>query len=160
MRRIAIFIFSLMIVLGYLGMGMAQEGAPPAQEKPADRPVEKGGESKTDKKVRSTRVFGEVTGVDTQAKTIKVKTKKEEVTLSVSDKTKIMSGRTKKELAEIKSGDRITAAVNLMENGAMIARFIRVSTPKGTGGGANGGGAKGDGEKELPKAEKAPEDNP
>ena len=156
MRRIAIIIFSLMVVPVYLGTGMAQDSVPPAQEKPADGSAEKGGESKTNKKVRATRVFGEVTGVDIQSKTIKIKTKDEEVTITVSEKTTILFGRIKKELAEVKSGDKIAAAVNLLENGEMIARYIRVSTPKKTAEETNGGAPKGDIKKEPPKAEKAP----
>jgi hypothetical protein len=160
MRRIAIIIFSLMVISVYLGAGMAQEGAPPAQEKPADGSVEKGGESKTNKKVRATRVFGEVTGVDLQSNTIKVKTKKEEVTVSVSEKTTIMFGRIRKDLAEVKNGDKIAAAVYLMENGEMIARYIRVSTPKKTAPETDGGTPKEGATKEPPQSEKAPEAGP
>jgi Cu/Ag efflux protein CusF len=120
-------VLSFLLAAALAGPSAAQQQPPAPQAKPAERPV------------RPTRVSGEVIAVDPVAKTVTVKTKKKDVVLNVTDKTKIMSavGKERKEigLSDLKSGDRITASA-AEEEGKMIARAIRVSGPKGGKGGA------------------------
>ena len=55
------------------------------------------------------QVTGNVVSVDAAANTVVVKGKKGDVTVMVNDKTKIMSGKEKKTLADIKAGDKVMA---------------------------------------------------
>jgi len=76
---------------------------------------------------KTVTVKGEVASVDTSANTLTVKEKDKEVTLNVTDKTRVMFGKERKGLADIKAGDKITAWTVLKE-GKTIAKSIRVST--------------------------------
>jgi Cu/Ag efflux protein CusF len=119
-KKTSALLLVFLLTIAYAGLGVAQQQTP-SLPKPAE------------KAVRPTRVSGEVIAVDPAAKTVTVKTKKKDVVLSVTDKTKIMSavGRERKEigLSDLKSGDRITASA-AEEEGKMIARAIRLSGPK------------------------------
>jgi ribosomal protein S1 len=59
----------------------------------------------TKTKIKHALITGEVTAVDAKANTITVMGKKGDVTISVSDKTKMPKGKT---LADVKTGDKIT----------------------------------------------------
>lgn len=74
-------------------------------------------------------VKGEVTSVDASANTLMVKERDKEATLNVNDKTRVMFGKEKKSLADIKAGDKITAWT-IQKDGKTIAKSIRVSTSK------------------------------
>lgn len=54
------------------------------------------------------QVTGEVTAVDAKANTMTVKKGKKETAINVDDKTKIMVGKEKKALADVKVGDKVT----------------------------------------------------
>lgn len=72
---------------------------------------------------------GEVVSVDVSARTLMVKVKDKGVTLNVTDETRIMFGKEKEGLAEIKAGDEITAWTG-QKDGKTIAKSIWVSTSK------------------------------
>lgn len=78
------------------------------------------------------QVTGDVVSVDAAANTVVVKGKKGDVTVMVNDKTKIMSGKEKKTLADIKAGER--AMVKYTEadgkNTAVHIEFIPASAVK------------------------------
>jgi ABC-type Fe3+-hydroxamate transport system substrate-binding protein len=59
-------------------------------------------------KAKMKQVTGEVTAVDAKANTITVKKGKKDTTITVDDKTKIMVGKEKKALADVKVGDKVT----------------------------------------------------
>lgn len=59
-------------------------------------------------KVKMKQVTGEVAAVDAKANTITVKKGKKDTTITVDDKTKIMVGKAKKALADVKVGDKVT----------------------------------------------------
>lgn len=73
-------------------------------------------------------VKGEVTQVDSAKNTITIKSKKQEVELTVTDKTKVMIGKEKKSLADVKAGDEAEARYK-KEKDKNIATSINV-TPK------------------------------
>lgn len=78
-----------------------------------------------DKKDAVKHVMGEVTAVDSNAKSLTVKSKKVDVVISVDDKTKIMAGKDKKTLADVKAGDRV--AVRYTEaDGKNTAKSISI----------------------------------
>ncbi len=68
-------------------------------------------------------VTGEVTAVDAAAKTVTLKAKKGEVTVSVEDKTSIKEGKEKKTLADLKAGDKVTVKYTEAD-GKMTAKSI------------------------------------
>ncbi|HET6371071.1 MAG TPA: hypothetical protein VFG95_07735 [Nitrospiria bacterium] len=77
-------------------------------------------------------IRGEVASVDPAAYTLMVKEKKgKELTLHVSGKTKIMAGKEKKGLADLKAGDWIMAHT-VKKGDRTVAESIQVSTPKHT----------------------------
>ncbi len=70
-------------------------------------------------------VKGEVTSVDAAGNTVTVKGKDKEIKLNVTDKTKIMAGKEKKGLADIKVGDKVAARA-MEEDGKTVAKAIRI----------------------------------
>jgi Cu/Ag efflux protein CusF len=81
-------------------------------------------------KEKAMTIRGEVTAVDATANTVTVKEKhNKEVTLNVTDKTRVMLGKEKKGLADIKAGDEIIAWTTEKE-GKPTAKSIRISTKK------------------------------
>ena len=59
-------------------------------------------------KAKMKQVTGVVAAVDAKANTITVKKGKKDTTITVDDKTKIMVGKEKKALADVKVGDKVT----------------------------------------------------
>ncbi|MDP2156934.1 MAG: hypothetical protein Q8K68_04400, partial [Nitrospirota bacterium] len=75
------------------------------------------------KKAKKATVTGEVIAIDAKASTLTVKgSKKGDVALTANDKTKIMAGKDKKTLADIKAGDKV--AVEYTEEDKNIASKI------------------------------------
>lgn len=73
-------------------------------------------------------VKGEVTAVDPATQSITIKSKKQEVQLTVTEKTKVMIGKEKKSLADVKVGDTAVAKYK-KEKDKNVATSINV-TPK------------------------------
>ena len=81
-------------------------------------------------KVKMNKMKGEVTAVDAEAKTLKVKGKNnQEVTLMVTDKTKIKHGKERKNLSDIVAGTKVSATY-VDEGGNMNARDIKIAGKK------------------------------
>lgn len=106
MKKAIAIIVSLMFVFAFTAVTFA---------------TEKDLEKKSDKK----QATGEVIAVDTVANTITVKKPKKEVTVSVDDKTKIMAGKEKKTLAEVKVGDKVTVKYTVAD-GENIAQNVDI----------------------------------
>lgn len=83
-----------------------------------------GGASYAAKAAKAMKVSGEVTTVDATAMTLEDKAGKE-VTLHVTDKTHIKKGKEAKKLADIKSGDKLSATFS-EEGGKMEAQAIQL----------------------------------
>ncbi len=87
--------------------------AAPAEKKEAPKAEEK----KDAKKAKKATVTGEVIAIDAKANTLTVKgPKKGDVALTVNDKTKIMAGKDKKTLADIKAGDKVAVEYTEADN--------------------------------------------
>ena len=115
----------LFVAIAFAGFAIAEEAkeakpeAAPAAEK--EKPAPKA-------KVKS--VTGEVIAVDATAKTITLKSKiKGEVTVNVTDTTKIKAGKEDKTLADIKAGDKIRVSGKEAE-GKIEAKSVRILPAK------------------------------
>ena len=77
------------------------------------------------------QVTGEVKAVDTKAMTLtvtkKMKTKAEDTMVTVNDKTRVMMGKDKKLLADLKVGDKVTVKYSDAD-GKMVAKSIAIKT--------------------------------
>lgn len=119
MKKIIAIIVSLLFVLSVAGLSLAAEKKEAAPA-PAAKEEKKVDEQKPEKKTHH-YVHGEVTAVDAVAKTLTVKGKKGEVTLTVDDKTKFHKGKT---LADLKVGDKLGAKYKDVD-GKMVATRIK-----------------------------------
>jgi len=100
MKKAIAIIVSVLFVFAVTSLSFAAEekkAAPMAAEKKAPMKEEKAMEKKAPAKVK--QVKGDVTMVDTKAKTITVKGKKGDVVIGVDDKV----------LADVKAGDKVVA---------------------------------------------------
>jgi len=112
MKKVIALMIMVLFVGMTLGIASAEEAVKPA---PAQKNAPAGYSS----------VRGEVTAVDAAAKGITIKSTKQEVQLTVTDKTKIMVGKESKTLADVKVGDRAMANYK-KEGDKNIATSIRV----------------------------------
>jgi Cu/Ag efflux protein CusF len=81
-------------------------------------------------KVKATKMSGQVTAVDAAAKTVTVKGKdSKEVTLMVTNRTKIMHGKEKLSLTDIQSGTKVTA-MYVADGDKMTAKSINIGGAK------------------------------
>lgn len=106
MKKILALIIALMFAFAVTAAFAAEapKKAAPAEKKEAPKAEEK----KDAKKAKKATVTGEVIAIDAKANTLTVKgPKKGDVALTVNDKTKIMAGKDKKALADIKAGDKV-----------------------------------------------------
>jgi len=109
MKKVIALMIMVLFVGMTLGIASAEEAVKPA---PAQKNAPAG-------------VRGEVTAVDAAAKSITIKSTKQGVQLTVTDKTKIMVGKESKTLADVKVGDRAMANYK-KEGDKNIATSIRV----------------------------------
>lgn len=109
---IAVAIFALTV-----GIAFAEE----AQQAPAPKKAAE----------KYLTIKGEVTAVDPAANSLIIKSKRQEVQLTVTDKTKVMIGKEKKTLADVKVGDSATARYK-KEKDKNVATSINVTPKEGT----------------------------
>jgi Cu/Ag efflux protein CusF len=97
MKKTIAIVLSLVLMFAFTAVTFAAEKAAAPAEKaaPATKAVKK-------------QVTGEVTAVDAKANTLTVKGKAGDVMVSTDDKTKVMAGKDKKTLADVKVGDKVT----------------------------------------------------
>ncbi len=120
MKKAIAIIVSLLFVLSVAGLSFAAEkAAAPAAEKTMEKKAP----------VKVKWLTGEVTAVDAAAMTLTVKGRKAEVALTVNDKTKIMMGKEKKTLADVKVGDKVSTRYSEVE-GKNVAKSIAVKAEK------------------------------
>ena len=129
MKKTIAIIVSLLFVLSIAGLSFAAEkaAAPAPSPAPEKKMMEKKAEpAKMEEKkapAKIKQVTGEVKSVD--AKSVTVKGKKADVTVSVDDKTKIMAGKDKKTLADVKAGDKVSVKYTEAE-GKNMAKSIAI----------------------------------
>ncbi|MBI5559829.1 MAG: hypothetical protein HY883_00960 [Deltaproteobacteria bacterium] len=102
MKKVLILLVALTVAIAYGGMTMAEEAKKAEPAKAAAAPAKAMEPAKT-----VTEGRGKVTAVDVKAKTITVKTKKGDVTISITDASKIMVGKEAKALTDVKVGDKV-----------------------------------------------------
>lgn len=127
MKKVLALVVSILFVVSFAGLSFAVE-KPAATTAPAEKKVE------TEKAATTTapapaakvkQITGEVKAVDTKANTLTVKGKKAEVTVTCNEKTKIMMGKEKKTLADVKVGDKVVVKYTESE-GKNIAKSIAI----------------------------------
>lgn len=122
---------ALSLMLSLLCVGAFTAAAVSAEEtaggKVTAKPAAEGKGAAASKKGRMTSVKGEITEVDPAGSNVKVKEKDRELTISVTDKTMITAGKTKRSLADLKAGDKVVAKFT-EEDGKRVARSIRVAS--------------------------------
>jgi Cu/Ag efflux protein CusF len=122
MKKILSVVVSLVIIFAFTAVSFAaeQEAAPAA-------PAEKMEKTHHMKKAHHRRIMGEVTAVDAAAGTITLKHKKGDVTISVDAKTKIMAGKEKKSIGDVKAGEKVTVKYK-EEDGKNVATGVYIKT--------------------------------
>ena len=103
MKRAIAIVLSIMFIFAVTAVSFAAE-----EKKMAPAEKKEAAPAKAEKKAKMKQVTGEVTAVDAKANTITVKKGKKDTTINVDDKTKIMVGKEKKALADVKVGDKVT----------------------------------------------------
>ncbi len=127
MKKTLAIIVSLIFVLSFAGLSFA---ADKAVEKKATTVEEKKAEpAKAEKKAiaKVKQVTGDVTVVDVKANAITVKGKKGDTVVACDDKTKIMMGKDKKTLADVKVGDKVTVKYSEAD-GKMTAKLVAIKS--------------------------------
>ena len=128
MKKAIAIVVSLMFVLAFTAVSFAAEKAAGGYGAPAAAPA---AEKAPAKKVEKKQVTGEVKAVDAKANTLTVTKKKEEVTVTVDDKTKIMAGKDKKTLADVKVGDKVTVKYTVAD-GKNTAKRVDIKAAPAT----------------------------
>jgi len=122
MKKALAIIIAVLFVFALTSVSFAveKEAAPAKAE-------EKAMEKKAPAKVK--QVTGEVTACDTKAMTItiskKMKDKAVETVVTVDDKTKIMMGKEKKALADVKAGEKVTVKYTEVD-GKNVAKSVAI----------------------------------
>jgi Cu/Ag efflux protein CusF len=122
MKKAIAIVLSVMFVFALSTVTFA------AEKKEATPQAEKKMEKKT-KKAGMMRLSGEVTTVDAEAKTVTVKGRMKEVTVSVDDKTAIKAGKEKKTLTDLKAGDKVHV-VYAEADGKSVAQRISLRSER------------------------------
>jgi ribosomal protein S1 len=115
MKKTIAIVLSLVLMFAFSAATFAAEkAAAPAEKKAAPA------------KAAKKQVTGEVTAVDAKANTLTVKGKAGDVMLSTDDKTKVMAGKDKKALADVKVGDKVTVKYTEAE-GKNVAHKVSIT---------------------------------
>jgi len=128
-KKALAIIVAVLFVFAITSISLAVE-----EKKAAPAPAEKKAEpAKPVEKPKVKMVTGEVKAVDTAAKTVTVtkmvKKKAEETVVAVDAKTKIMMGKEKKALADVKVGDKVTVKYKEVE-GKNVAKSVAIHEAK------------------------------
>jgi ribosomal protein S1 len=125
-KTIAIIV-SVIFVLSFAGLSFAADKAAPMKKEAAApaKAEEKAMDKKAPAKIKA--VTGEVMAAD--ATSITVKGKKGDVTATTSDKTKVMMGKEKKAIADVKVGDKVTLKYSEAD-GKNMAKMVSIHAAK------------------------------
>ncbi len=119
MKKTLAIIVSLIFVLSFAGLSFAVDK--PAVEKKAEPAMAE----KKAAPAKVKQVTGDVAAVDAKANTITVKGKKGDTVVTCDDKTKIMMGKDKKALADVKVGDNVKVKYSEAD-GKMTAKSVDI----------------------------------
>ncbi len=103
----------------------AEKKASTTAEKKESEPVEKHEAVHAEKKETEKHISGLVTAVDAAANTLTVKDKKGEITMFTDTETKVVAGKEKKALADVKVGDKVEAKYTEAD-GKSMAKHITI----------------------------------
>ena len=126
MKKTLAIIVSLIFVLSFAGLSFAADNAVEKKAEPVK--AEKKAPVVAEKKAAPAKVkqvTGDVAAVDAKANTITVKGKKADTVVTCDDKTKIMIGKDKKALADVKVGDKVTVKYSEAD-GKMTAKSVAI----------------------------------
>ncbi|MFA6055898.1 MAG: DUF5666 domain-containing protein [Thermodesulfovibrionales bacterium] len=126
MKKTLAIIVSLIFVLSFAGLSFAADKAVEKKAEPVK--AEKKAPVVAEKKAAPAKVkqvTGDVAAVDAKANTITVKGKKGDTVVTCDDKTKIMMGKDKKALADVKVGDKVTVKYSEAD-GKMTAKSVAI----------------------------------
>jgi Cu/Ag efflux protein CusF len=123
MKKTLAIIVSLIFVLSFAGLSFAADKAVEKKAEPVK--AEKKAEPVKAAPAKVKQVTGDVAAVDAKANTITVKGKKGDTVVTCDDKTKIMMGKDKKALADVKVGDKVTVKFSEAD-GKMTAKSIAI----------------------------------
>ncbi|MEJ2007007.1 MAG: hypothetical protein P8Z30_02440 [Acidobacteriota bacterium] len=120
MKKVLSVVVSLVMMFAFTAVSFAaeQEAAPAPAKK-----VEKTHHMK--KAVHHRRIVGEVAAVDAAAGTITVKHKKGEITVTVYARTRIRTGKEKKSIEDVKTGEKVTVRYK-EEEGKNVATGVYI----------------------------------
>ena len=113
MKKAIALVVSLILVVAFSTVVMAQEKAP--------------AEKKASAKVR--QVTGEVIAIDVKANTVTVRVRKVDFVISVDANTRITLNKEKKTFTDIKAGDRVRVRYTEVDK-ENVARSIAILAPK------------------------------
>ena len=123
MKKALAIIIAVLFLFALTSVSFAVEKKEAAPVKAEEKAMEK----KAPAKVK--QVSGEVAACDTKAMTItiskKMKGKAVETVVTVDDKTKIMMGKEKKALADVKAGDKVTVKYTEVD-GKNVAKSVAI----------------------------------
>jgi ribosomal protein S1 len=135
MKKTLAIIVSIIFVLSFAGLSFAadkpavEKKAEPVKAEKAPAMAEKKAPAMAEKKApaKVKQVTGDVVAVDAKTGAITVKGKKGDTVVTCDDKTKIMMGKEKKALADVKVGDKVTVKFSEAD-GKMTAKSIAIKT--------------------------------
>jgi ribosomal protein S1 len=127
MKKTLAIIVSLIFVLSFAGLSFAADKAVEKKAEPvkAEKKAPAMEEKKAPAKVK--QVTGDVAAVDAKANTITVKGKKGDTVVTCDDKTKVMMGKDKKALADVKVGDKVMVKFSEAD-GKMTAKSVTIKS--------------------------------
>ena len=118
MKRVTLTVMVLAISVIFVAAVMAAEQKAPASATPAAPKFEK--------------YSGVIEKVDVARKDFSVKSGKEEITFSLTDRTKITEGKKDLSFTDLKKGQEVTVEYT-KEGNKSVAEMVSVSAPKTTG---------------------------
>lgn len=118
MKRAMLTVMALAVSVIFVAAVMAAEQKAPASATPAAPKFEK--------------YSGVIEKVDVARKDFSVKSGKEEMTFSLTDKTKITEGKKTLSFTDLKKGQEVTVEY-IKEGNKSVAEMVSVSAPKTTG---------------------------
>lgn len=118
MKRVTLTVMVLAISVIFVAAVMAAEQKAPASATPAAPKFEK--------------YSGVIEKVDVARKDFSVKSGKEEITFSLTDRTKITEGKKDLSFTDLKKGQEVTVEYTKKGNKS-VAEMVSVSAPKTTG---------------------------
>jgi len=123
MKKTLAIIVSLIFILSFAGLSFAADKAVEKKAEPVK--AEKKAEPAKAAPAKVKQVTGDVAAVDAKANTITVKGKKGDTVVTCDDKTKIMMGKDKKAIADVKVGDKVTVKYSEAD-GKMTAKSVAI----------------------------------